>query len=189
MEKILFEEEVLNKLKLPSIPLKKWNGKDSFKEGVAVTELQSGSSAYAVATFDSETDEKPRIKKVFTLEPFFSIKDIFVVPAYMDSVDDVDDMDLDKESKEAALRLAEEAQELEEDGVESDKMKEMKELPEWVFDNVHNAEEAAAFIKSYNKQNNIRGGRLPQNEEGLKLRLLTIYEELKKKTSNENNEE
>ena len=106
-----------------------------------------------------------------------------------ESVDDVDDMDLDKESKEAALRLAEEAQELEEEGVESDEMKEMKELPEWVFDNVHNAEEAAAFIKSYNKQNGIRGGRLPQNEEGLKLRLLTIYEEMKKKTSNENNEE
>ena len=189
MEKILFEKEVLESLKLPSIPLKKWNGKDSFKEGVAVTVLQSGSSAYAVATFDAEADEKPRIKKVFTLEPFFSIQDIFVVPAYMDGVDDVDDMDLDKESKEAALRLAEEAQELEEDGVESDEMKEMKELPEWVFDNVHNAEEAAAFIKSYNAQNKIHRGRIPQEEEALKLRLLTIYDEMKKKTSNENNEE
>ena len=189
MEKILFENEVLEKLKLPSIPVKKWNGKDSFKEGVAVTVLQSGSSAYAVAAFDAEEDEKPRIKKVFTLEPFFSIKDIFVVPAYMDSVDDVDDMDLDKESKEAALRLAEEAQELEEEGVESKAMKDMKELPEWVFDNVHNAEEAAAFIKAYNRKNKINGGRMPQNEEGLKLRLLTIYDEMKKKTSNENNEE
>jgi hypothetical protein len=189
MEKILFEKEVLESLKLPSVPRKKWNGEDSFKEGVAVTVLQSGSSAYAVATFDAEADEKPRIKKVFTLEPFFSIKEIFVVPAYMDSVDDVDDRDLDKESKEAALRLAEEAQELEEEGVESDEMKEMKELPEWVFDNVHNAEEAAAFIKNFNKQNNIHGSRLPQDEEGLKLRLLTIYEEMKKKTSNENDEE
>ena len=180
MEKILFENEVLDNLKLPSIPKKKWNGKDSFKDGVAVTELQSGILSYAVATFDAEVDEKPRIKKVFTLEPFFSIKDIFVVPAYMDSVDDVDDMDLDKDSKEAALRLAEEAKTLEEDGVESDEMKDMKKLPEWVFDNVHNAEEATAFIKSYNKQHNIRGGRIPQNEEGLKLRLLTIYEEIKK---------
>ena len=189
MEKILFENEVLEKLKLPSIPVKKWNGKDSFKDGVAVTVLQSGSSAYAVAAFNAEEDEKPRIKKVFTLEPFFSVKDIFVVPPYMDSVDDVNDMDLDKESKEAALRLAEEAQELEEDGVESDEMKEMKELPEWVFDNVHNAEEAAAFIKNYNKQNKIHGSRIPQDEEGLKLRLLTIYDEMKKKTSNENNEE
>jgi hypothetical protein len=187
MEKILFEEEVLESLKLPSVPIKKWNGEDSFKEGVAVTVLQSGSSAYAVATFDAEADEKPRIKKVFTLEPFFSIKDIFVVPAYMDSVDDVDDMDLDKESKEAALRLAEEAQELEEEGVESKAMKDMKELPEWVFDNVHNADEATAFIKNYNSQNKIRGGRIPKDEEALKLRLLTIHEEIKK--NNENKEQ
>ena len=181
MEKILFEKEVLESLKLPSVPLKKWNGEDSFKEGVAVVNLKSECLAYAVAAFDAEADKKPRIKKVFTLEPFTSVKEIFVVPAYMDSVEDVKDMDLDNESKEAALRLAEEAHELEEEGVESDGMKEMKELPEWVFDNVHNADEATAFIKNYNSQNKIRGGRIPKDEEALKLRLLTIHEEIKKK--------
>lgn len=187
MEKILFEEEVLDKLKLPSIPLKKWNGKDSFKEGVAVITLMSGYLAYAVASFNAEEDKEPRITKVFTLEPFSGVKDIFVVPSYMDSVEDVEDMDLDNESKEAALRLAEEAQELEEEGVESDEMKEMKELPEWVFDNIHNAEEAAAFIKAYNHKNKINGGRLPKDEEALKLRLITIHEEIKK--NNENKEQ
>lgn len=181
MEKILFKEEVLDKLKLPSIPLKKWNGKDSFKEGVAVITLMSGYLAYAVASFNAEEDKEPRITKVFTLEPFSGVKEIFVVPSYMDSVEDVEDMDLDNESKEAALRLAEEAQELEEEGVESDGMKEMKELPEWVFDNVHNADEATAFIKNYNSHNKIRGSRIPKDEEALKLRLLTIHEEIKKK--------
>ena len=181
MEKILFEEEVLDKLKLPSIPIKKWNGKDSFKEGVAVITLMSGYLAYAVASFNAEEDKEPRITKVFTLEPFSGVNEIFVVPSYMDSVEDVADMDLDNESKEAALRLAEEAQELEEDGVESEAMKEMKELPEWVFDNVHNADEATAFIKNYNSQNKIRGSRIPKDEEALKLRLLAIHEEIKKK--------
>ena len=177
MGKILFEKEVLEKLNLPSIPVKKWNGKDSFKVGVAVISLRTSGLAYAIASYDSESDAAPRIKKVFSLEQFIGISEIFVVPTYMDTVEDVKEMDLDNESKEAAMLLAEEAKELESE--ESDDNGEMGGLPEWVFDNIHNAEEATAFISSYNKRNKIRGN-VPKKEEGLKLRLLTIYKEIEK---------
>ena len=56
---IQFEKEVLGYLNIPSVPLKKFDGK-SFKDGVAVVELRSGSEAYAVATFDEENDKEPR---------------------------------------------------------------------------------------------------------------------------------
>lgn len=180
MEKISFEKEVLQYLNLPSVPKKKWNGKDSFKEGVAVISMRDESKSYAVAAFDAEKDESPRIRKVFSQEPFVGVGDIFVVPSYMDTVEDVQDMDLDKESKEAALRLAEEAKELEDEGVESEGMKEMKALPEWVFDEVHNLDEGIAYIKAFNQKNKIKG-KVPSKEEAVKLRLLTIYNEISNK--------
>lgn len=178
MEKILFKKEVLENLNIPSLPVKEWNGKDTFKDGVAVVSMRDNRSAYAVATFNAEVDKQPRIKKVFSLEPFYDIEKVFVVPSYMDTLEDVPDMDLDNESKEAAKRLAEEAKDLEDEGVESDEMKDMKSLPEWVFDNIHNAEEAYAFVQSYNSRNKIKG-RVPKSEEPLKLRLLAIYTEMK----------
>lgn len=169
---IQYEKEVLDFLKIPSIPLKQWDGKSSFKDGVAVLSLMDEREAYAVATFDAESETKPRIKKVFSQVPFNSVGDIFVVPSYMD-VDNIDDMDLDNESKEAARRLAEEAEELENDGVE-----EHTEMPdsEWCFDEIHNLDEAIAWIKSYNSRNKIRG-KLPKDEDTIKLRLLTIWKE------------
>lgn len=174
--KIFFEKEIIDFLKIPSIPLKKWDGKSSFKNGVAVLSLIDESEAYAVATFDSEKDNAPRIKKVFSQVPFNSVGDIFIVPSYMD-VDNIEDMDLDNESKEAARRLAEEAEELENDGVE-----EHTEMPdnEWCFDEIHNLDEAIAWVKSYNSRNRIKG-RIPKDEETVKLRLLTIWKELNQK--------
>lgn len=178
---IEFEADVLKHLNLPSIPLKSWNGKDGFDSGVAVVLLTGERFAYAVASYDPETDEKPVIRKTFSIEPFYGIKDIFVVPSYMDTTEDsIENSDLDKESKDAARKLAREVEEMENEDVESDEMKEMKSLPEWVFDNVHNADEARAFISSYNSRNKIRG-KLPKNEETLKLRLLTIYKEMNNK--------
>lgn len=176
---IAFEKEVLQYLNIPSIPLKEFDGKSSFDNGVAVVDLGDEMSAYAVATFDAEKDEKPRIKKTFSLEPFYGIKKVFVVPSYMEtSKEAIEKSDLDNESKEAALKLAEEAEELENSGTESEEMKEMKELPEWVFDSINNAEEAYAFVQSYNKRNKIKG-RVPKDAEALKLRLLTIYNDTK----------
>ncbi len=95
---------------------------------------------------------------------------------------DVASMDLDEASKEAAERLAQEAKELvaEESGEDNETEREMNALPEWVFDNIHNIEEAQAFVQSWNAKNKIKG-RVPQNEETLKLRLLTIYNTMKEK--------
>lgn len=174
--KIEFEKEILDFLKIPSIPLKQWDGKSSFKDGVAVLSLMDEREAYAVATFDAESETEPRIKKVFSQVPFNSVGDIFVVPSYMD-VDNIENMDLDNESKEAAQRLAEEAEELENEGVE-----EHTEMPEseWCFDEIHNLDEAIAWVKNYNSRNRIKG-RIPKDEETVKLRLLTIWKELNSK--------
>lgn len=178
---IAFEKEVLQYLNIPSIPLKEFDGKSSFDNGVAVVDLGDEMSAYAVATFDTEKDEKPRIKKTFSLEPFYGIKKIFVVPSYMEtSKESIEKSDLDNESKEAAIKLAEEAHELEDAGTESEDMKEMKELPEWVFPEITNIEEAVAWLKNYQSRNKIKG-RVPKDEEVVKLRLLNIWNEMKQK--------
>jgi hypothetical protein len=92
---------------------------------------------------------------------------------------DVDNMDLDEESKRAAERLAQEAKELSETKEDEELMQEIHDLPEWVFPNIHNVEEARAFIQSWNASNKIKG-KIPKNEETMKLRLLTIYQEQNK---------
>ena len=176
MGKILFENDVCEYLKIPSVPKKEFDGKTSFKDGVAVVKLSTGDLAYATCTFNAETDKEPRIKKVFTQVMFTCVERVFVVPTYMNT-GDIESADLDEQSKEAAQRLADEANELTNIG-EKDEI----ELPknEWVFDEIHNKEEAIAWIKSYNQTNKIRG-RVPEDEETLKLRLLAIQSELKNK--------
>jgi len=176
MDKILFENEVCEYLKIPSVPKKEFDGKTSFKDGVAIVRLTTDDLAYATCTFNAETDKEPRIKKVFTQATFLNIEKVFVVPTYMDT-SDIENADLDEQSKEAAQRLADEANEL------TEQEEEKLELPqnEWVFDEIHNKEEAMAWIKSYNQTNKIRG-RVPEDEETLKLRLLAIQSELKNKT-------
>ena len=96
-----FEKEVVTYLNIPSIPKKEWNQTDSFQCGVAVINLSLGRQAYAVCSFDKETDREPRITKVFGVEPFGSIDKVFVVPAYMDN--NTVDADLDAESKNGFL--------------------------------------------------------------------------------------
>lgn len=179
MDKILFEKEVCEYLNIPGIPLKEWNDKTkSFKDGVAIVELSQGELAYCVATYDANNDEEPRIKKTFSIEPFKSVQSIFIVPSYMDN--DVEDFDMDEASKKAATMLAQEAQELENDGVVSEKVEEMKQLNEWVFPEITNKDEAEAWLRNYAKQNRIKG-KLPKNEEAIKLRLMAIWSELQKK--------
>lgn len=177
---IAFEKEIIQHLSLPSIPKKQWDGKSSFKYGVAVTCLGSNIEAYAVCTFDADKDKMPRVIKSFASEQFYGISHIYPVPSFMDV--DVASMDLDEASREAAERLAQEAKELvaEESGEDNETEREMNALPEWVFDNIHNIEEAQAFVQSWNAKNKIKG-RVPQNEETLKLRLLTIYNTMKEK--------
>ena len=168
-----FEKEVVTYLNIPSIPKKEWNQTDSFQCGVAVINLSLGRQAYAVCSFDKETDREPRITKVFGVEPFGSIDKVFVVPAYMDN--NTVDADLDAESKKRAEQLAAEAQELENEGVIDEAIQKADELPEWIFDEIHNKEEAIAWLKQYNVRNKIKKGKVPTNEETIKMRLYNIY--------------
>lgn len=168
-----YEKEVVAYLNLPSLPKKEWNQQDSFKDGVAIVCLSLGRLAYAVCTFDKETDKEPRIKKVFGIEPFTSIEKVFVVPSYMDN--DTSDADLDAESKKRAEQLAEEAKELENQGTVEEAIEDANKLPEWIFDEIHNKDEAMAWLKQYNIRNKIKKGKVPTNEETIKMRLYNIY--------------
>lgn len=168
-----FEKEVITYLNIPSIPKKEWSQTDSFENGVAVVNLSLGRQAYAVCSFDKETDKEPRITKVFGVEPFSGIDKVFVVPAYMDN--NTTDADLDSESKKRAEQLAAEAQELENQGTTEKAIEMANELPEWIFDEIHNRDEAIAWLKQYNVLNKIKKGKVPTNEETIKMRLYNIY--------------
>lgn len=170
---IQFEKEIIEFLGLPSIPRKEWDKEKAFDKGVAVLELQDGQEAYAVCAC---TDGKPVVTKVFGFAPFVGIKSIFVVPNYMSTIDDVGKMDLDDKSKKKAESILREAEE-----VENDSMNEMVESEnEYVFDNIHDDEEAVAFITAYNRRNRI-SGKIPSNHESIVMRLMAISAELNNK--------
>ena len=162
------EREVVAYLEIPNIPKKKWDGKQSFKTGVAVTSLVTGEKAYAIATFDSMNDVKPHVTKVFTLIPFDGIEDVFIVPDYMNT-SDVDNWDLDEDSKQAAETIIHEAENI----IEAEAKVDMPEN-EYFFPNIHNDEEARAFIKAYNKRNRIKG-RIPTDHDTLVMRLSVMW--------------
>lgn len=170
---ILNEKEVCVYLDIPSIPKKKWDGKTSFQYGVAITELIGGGQSYAVVSFDNEKDLSPRVKKVFELEQFKSIGDIFIVPSYMDA--DVENMDLDDESKAMAQLLVDEANE----GISNTEIFNDEPKNEYYFDNIHNDDEAIAFIRSYNKsQSKGKKRKVPKNHESIIVALSVIYNEV-----------
>jgi hypothetical protein len=173
---IQFKREIIDYLRLPSIPLKEWDGKSSFKNCVAVVLLSTGYEAYVVASFDAEKDKEPRVVKVFSQEPFSEITKVFIVPQYMD-VEDIKDADLDDESKKRAEELAKEAKEIEDGGI-AEEVKEPEN--EYWFDHIHSDEEAASYIAAYNKANKMRG-KVPKTHEGLVMRLSVIYAETNKK--------
>lgn len=169
---ILCEKEVVNALSLPSLPKKEWDGKTSFKDGVAVVTLYNDRKAYAVCTFDAEVHDKPQIKHVFLQEPFFDIEAVYVVPSYMDNAP-VEDMDLDEESKRAAQLLINETDEIIEDAQADEAPTAEDEEYEWVFPEIKSLEEAQAWLKSYNQRMGIKGN-IPQKAETVKLRLYAI---------------
>lgn len=178
---IRFEKEITHYFKLPQIPTDKhlWDGESSFKDGIAIVKLALGEFAYAACTFDNEKDESPRIVKTFAMEAFYGIEKVYVVPAFMDT--NVDEMDLDEESKKAAELLAQEVNEMTQvDDDEQKDIDEMQELPEWIFPEITNKEQAIAWLRQYNTSHKIKG-RVPENEETLKLRLLNIHSQLKEK--------
>ena len=170
---IQFEKEIINYLNVPNIPKRVWDGLSSFQDGVAVVNLSLGRQAYAVCTFCKETDKEPRIKKVFGIEPFSGIEKVFVVPAYMDN--NTVDADLDSESKKRAEQLAEEAKELENQGTVDEAVEAANKLPEWIFPEIQNIEQAQAYLREFNRMNGIKKGKIPSNEETIKMRLYNIY--------------
>lgn len=172
---VLFEKEVCDFLSLPSIPRKLWDGKSSFEKGIAKVGIGFDRFAYAVCKFDNNKDAKPRVVKVFSSDRFGDIVEIYVVPEYMNT--ELENADLDDESKQKAKELLSEAKSLENENKETEFQEPENE---WVFDEIHNKEEAMAWIKSYNKKNKIRG-MIPENEETIKMRLLAIRSELNKK--------
>lgn len=170
------EIEVCKHLNIPAIPKKKWDGKTHFKKGVAVVELSGGIESYAVCKFD-EDDSTPYVVKAFDNEPFGSMKEIFVVPQYMDEVN-FKTADLDEESKERMKLIQQEAKDLEMEDVGED-----IELPknEYFFDNIKSDDEAKAFIKAYNKRNRLNA-RVPKTHQELIMRLSVIWMEENKES-------
>ena len=179
---IKFEKEVCDYLGIPSIPKKEWNESDSFKKGVAVVRLAVSGVGYAVCTYDEDDDVEPRIIKSFASEPFYEIEKIFVVPNYMNTSEkDINEMDLDDESKEKALQIVQEAQELTQQSEQNKEIEEMQKLPEWIFPEIENREQAIAWLQNYNNRNHNKKGKIPTNEETIKMRLLNIYSQMKNK--------
>lgn len=176
---INYEKEVVDFLGLPSIPRKKWDGETPFDKGVAIIIHAGEMLSYAACSFNPDKGQKKvTITKVFGVEPFFGVKDVFVVPNYMNEIDEVQEMDLDEESKAKAKAILEEASECENEGVKDDSLEKPKS--EYYFDNITNDEEARAFIKAYNSRNKIKG-RIPKSHNGLVMRLAVIYSETNKK--------
>lgn len=171
---IKFEKEVCDYLKLPKLPVKEWDGKTAFDKGVAVVKLAFDEKAYAVAKFNPDVDTKPNVVKVFASETFYDIEKVFIVPDYMET--SVENADLDDESKKKAEELARQAAEIENEGTAP-----KVELPEneYSFDNIHNDEEAIAFITAYNQKNGIKGA-VPKKHETLVMRLSVIFAETQK---------
>ena len=170
---IEFEKEIIDFLGLPSIPKKKWDGTTPFDKGVAVIKMRDERLAYAVCSFIPERgDKEVMITKVFDIEPFNGVTDIFVVPNYITDVAEVEDMDLDEDSKKKAEVLLNEATELENENVVDEKLDNPQN--EYYFDNITNDDEARAFIKAYNKKNKIKG-KIPRSHDGIIMRLSVIY--------------
>lgn len=177
---VLYEQETCNYLNIPSLPKKKWDGKSSFKTGVAITTLLTSGHAYAIVTFDANVDKAPRVIKVFSNEQFRRVdySDILIVPDYMNT-NDVENWDIDNESKKAAERVISEAKEL-----ETAAKDESLTLPkhEYFFEHITNDEEAQAFIRAYNKDNHIKHAKVPTQHEYIVLRLGAIWAEQNKIT-------
>lgn len=175
---IQYENQVLEYLSIPSMPRKEWDGKSSFLKGVALITLSGEREAYAIASFDSDKDKKPKIVKVFGIEPFIQIRQIFVVPSYMTTEDEIADMDLDEQSKKKVQQVLDEAKEIENEGTKDENP--IENLPEWIFPEINSKQEAEAWLRNFQSRNKQKG-RIPTTEENIKLRLFSIYSELQKK--------
>lgn len=176
---ILFEQEVCEYLDIPSIPKTKWDGKTTFKSGVAVLSLAFGNQrAYATCAFNAERDKKPRVTHVFSAHTFKRIDEIYVVPAYMDV--DIESFDISEESKKAATQVLEEAKELEQTHIEDVSV---GASGKYYFQEITSLEEAQAFIHAYDKEHGNKEAKMLTSEDEILTRLAVIWrsEENKKR--------
>jgi len=163
-----FLEDVCGLLNIPKIPKKEWDGTTPFDSGVALVKRISGNKEYAICRYDPNKNSKPAIKKDFGMEPFTDIIKIWPIPDYMDT--NVDEMDLDEDSKDNMKSLLEEK---EEESVQTLVTVEdpLEKLPEWIYENIHNVQEAQAIIRQYGKAK----GKISSNEDVLKSKLYDLY--------------
>lgn len=170
---MLYEKEILEYLNIPSIPQKKWDGKP-FKNACGIVHLKGKNTAFAVFGF-SDSSNAPYIKKVFGEEPIINIGEIYPIPDYMD-MQGIENWDVPDESKDAAQNLANEAIEME----KSQQNEEDEFLSnEWFFDEIHNIDEARAWVANYRKKKRMRGKPI-KDEESLKNFLYVIYKNKKR---------
>lgn len=172
MKNILFFNEICEFLQIPSIPKKKWDGKQHFDKGVGVIKHYDGTESYAFVKYpDGNSDVN--VAKVFSEVQFYELKEIYIVPDYMNDISEVDKMDLDDTSKEHAKELLQQASFV--DDLDSDFIADN----EYYFDFIKNDEQAIAFIKAQNKKKRIRS-RLPKTHEDIVMRLAVLFNEMKK---------
>jgi len=163
-----FLDDVCKHLNIPKLPKKEWDGTTPFDNGVALIKRVYGNEDYAVCRYDPDKNIKPTVKKDFGTEPFIEILNVWPIPDYMDA--NVDDMDLDEDSKENMKSLLDEK---EEESTQTLVTVEdpLEKLPEWIYENVHNIQEAQAIIRQYGKAK----GKISSNEDVLKSKLYDLY--------------
>lgn len=171
---MMYENEMLAYLNIPKVPKKEWDGKTPFKNGVGIAKTNVGEVCVVVG-YSEDDENNLKILKVFGLEPIVGITKVFPVPDYMD-MNGIEGWDVDEESKESARTIAKEAVELER---EDEKEEPQEELSEWYFDEIHNIEEARAWVAAYRKRKRIRGNS-PKTEEALKNYLYVLYKNQKR---------
>jgi hypothetical protein len=163
-----FFNNVCKHLNIPRLPKKEWDGTTPFDNGVALIKRIYGNEDYAICGYDPDKNSAPVVKKDFGIEPFIEILSIWPIPDYMDT--NIDDMDLDEESKENMKALLEEK---EEESVQAIVAVEdpLEKLPEWIYENIHNVQEAQAIIRTYGNAK----GKISSNEDVLKSKLYDLY--------------
>lgn len=170
---MMYENEMLAYLNIPKVPKKEWDGKTPFKNGVGVASTNVG-DVFVVVGYSEDDENNLKIRKVFGLEPITGIAKVFPIPDYMDM--DVDAWDVDEESKEQAKQIAKEVTEMETESVDEEPK---EKLSEWYFDEIHNIDEARAWVAAYRKRNRIKGS-TPKTEDALKNYLYVLYKNQKR---------
>lgn len=169
----MYEKEMLSFLNIPKVPKKEWDGKTPFKSGVGVANTKVGEAFVVVGYSENENGDNIKILKVFGLEPIIEITKVYPVPDYMD-LKSIESWDVDEKSKNAALEIASEVAEM-----ESEEEKPQEQFSEWFFDEIHNIEEARAWVAAYRKRNRVKGN-MPKSEEALKNYLYVLFKNQKR---------